>query len=81
MPPLRFHDLRSLAAIALVASGADVRTTQARLGHSSSRLTLDLDARTRTRADRLVADAVGDYLRPSRTANARRSPDREKAGH
>jgi integrase len=80
MPPLRFHDLRSLAAIALVASGADVRTTQARLGHSSSRLTLDLDART-TRADRLVADAVGDYLRPSRTANARRSPNREKAGH
>jgi integrase len=74
MPALKYHDLRSLAATALVASGADVKTTQTRLGHSSSRVTLDLYAKATTRADRLAADAVGEYLRPSRTANARRTP-------
>jgi len=66
MPALRFHDLRSTAATALVASGADVKTTQARLGHSSSRVTLDLYGRATTGADRTAADAVGTYLRPSR---------------
>jgi integrase len=68
LPALRFHDLRSTAATALVASGADVKTTQARLGHSSSRVTLDLYARATSRADRTAADKVGDYLRPSRSA-------------
>ena len=63
---LRFHDLRSLAATALVASGADVKTAQNRLGHSSSRMTLDIYARATGEADRVAADAVGLYLRPSR---------------
>ena len=68
---LRFHDLRSLAATALVASGADVKTAQTRLGHSSSRMTLDVYARATGAADRNAADAVGDFLRPSRTQRAR----------
>jgi len=63
---LRFHDLRSMAATALVTSGADVKTTQNRLGHSSSRMTLDIYARATSEADRIAADAVGLYLRPSR---------------
>jgi integrase len=67
MPALRFHDLRSTAATALVAAGTDVKTAQTRLGHSSSRVTLDLYARATVRADRTAADAVGEYLRPSRT--------------
>jgi integrase len=64
---LRFHDLRSLAATALIAAGTDVKTAQTRLGHSSSRMTLDLYARVTAEADRTAADKVGAYLRPSRT--------------
>jgi integrase len=63
---LRFHDLRSLAATALVAVGTDVKTAQTRLGHSSARMTLDLYARATNEADRAAANKVGAYLRPSR---------------
>ena len=62
---LRF-DLRSMAATALVASGADIKTAQKRLGHSSSRMTLDIYARATGDADRAAADAVGRFLRPDR---------------
>ena len=42
---LRFHDLRSMAATALVAAGVDIKTAQARLGHSSPTVTLGIYAR------------------------------------
>jgi integrase len=77
---LRFHDLRSLAATALIAAGTDVKTAQTRLGHSSSRMTLDLYARATGEADRTAADAVGSFLRPSRTQRARQSGGNEKPG-
>jgi integrase len=64
LPHLRFHDLRSLAATALVAAGVDVKTAQTRLGHSSPQVTLALYARTTVAADRKAADAVGDAFRP-----------------
>jgi len=53
---------------------ANVKTTQTRLGHSSSRVTLDLYARATSGADRTAADAIGDYLRPSRTRRVRQTP-------
>jgi len=65
---LRFHDLRSLAATALIAVGSDVKTAQARLGHSSARMTLDLYAKVTVEADRSAAERVGKLLRPSRGA-------------
>jgi len=68
---LRFHDLRSLAATALVAVGTDVKTAQTRLGHSSSRMTLDIYARATAEADHAAADKVGNYLRPSRSNRSR----------
>ncbi len=61
---LRFHDLRSMAATALITSGVDVKTTQVRLGHSSPHVTLALYARATVDADRLAADAVGERYRP-----------------
>jgi integrase len=64
MPELRFHDLRSVSATALVAAGVDVRTAQTRLGHSSPVITLGIDARATAEADRRAADAVGNALRP-----------------
>ncbi len=64
LPGLRFHDLRSMAATALVAAGVDVRTAQTRLGHSSPAITLGIYARSTAEADRRAADAVGASLRP-----------------
>ncbi len=58
-PALRFHDLRSMAATALVAAGVDVRTAQTRMGHSSPSVTLAIYARATAEADRRAADAVG----------------------
>lgn len=64
LPNLRFHDLRSLAATALVAAGVDIKTAQTRLGHSSPQVTLGLYARATAKADRHAANAVGEMFRP-----------------
>ena len=66
LPELRFHDLRSMAATALVAAGIDIKTAQVRLGHSSPAVTLGIYARATEQADRLAADALSKYLAPSR---------------
>jgi integrase len=67
LPTLKFHDLRSIAATALIASGADLKTAQSRLGHSSPAMTLGLYARATATADRAASDAVGELFRPRRT--------------
>jgi integrase len=61
---LRFHDLRSLAATALISSGVDVKTAQTRLGHSSPQVTLGIYARMTAENDRNAANAVGEMFRP-----------------
>ncbi|GMU80052.1 MAG: hypothetical protein AMXMBFR46_28400 [Acidimicrobiia bacterium] len=55
-----FHDLRRANATALVAGGVDVKTAQARLGHSDPRLTLAVYAQATTEADRAAADVIGE---------------------
>jgi integrase len=70
LPELRFHDLRSMAATALVAAGVDIKTAQTRLGHSSPTVTLGIYARATDKADRLAAEAVSEYLAPSRRAGS-----------
>jgi integrase len=73
---LRFHDLRSMAATALVVAGVDVKTAQTRLGHSTPGLTLRVYARATEQGDRAAADAVGKFFRKffraSRTDRARK---------
>lgn len=69
LPKLRYHDLRSTAATALVASGADVKTVQARLGHSNPRTTLGIYARVLGDRDRAAAVAVESLLRSRRLAD------------
>jgi integrase len=64
LPGLRFHDLRSLAATALVAAGVDVKTAQTRLGHSSPQVTLQIYARMTAENDRQASDLVGEIFRP-----------------
>jgi hypothetical protein len=63
MSGLRLHDLRSMAATALVAAGVDVKTAPTRLGHSSPSLTLGIYARATAAGDRAAAEAVGQFLR------------------
>ncbi|MGH9124885.1 MAG: tyrosine-type recombinase/integrase [Acidimicrobiales bacterium] len=75
MAGLRFHDLRSLAATALVAAGVELKTAQTRLGHSSPHVTLALYARATAKADRAAADSVGEHFRP-RDRRATDSGDR-----
>jgi integrase len=75
---LRLHDLRSMAATALVVSNVDVKTAQARLGHSSPTLTLQVYARATEQADRAAADALDKFFGASRTNRARRPAEPEK---
>ncbi|HKY77576.1 MAG TPA: site-specific integrase, partial [Acidimicrobiia bacterium] len=56
---LTFHDLRRANATGLVAEGVDVRTAQARLGHSDPRLTLAVYAQATGEADRSAAARIG----------------------
>lgn len=62
VPQLRFHDLRSAAATAMVMSGVDVRTAQTRLGHSSPTVTLGIYARMTDAADRAAGAAVDQFF-------------------
>ena len=62
-----FHDLRRANATGLVAGGVDVRTAQARLGHSDVRLTLEIYAKATSEADRAAAEAIGRLFDPRRT--------------
>lgn len=61
---LTFHDLRRANATGLVSAGVDVKTAQTRLGHSSSRLTLELYAQSVARLDRDAAEALGVAFMP-----------------
>ena len=55
-----FHDLRRANATALVHDGVDVKTAQARLGHTDPRLTLAIYAQATTEADRAAAERLGE---------------------
>ncbi len=61
-----FHDLRRASATALAVGGVDVRTAQARLGHSDPRLTLGVYAQVVEDADRRAAETVGAAFLRSR---------------
>jgi integrase len=62
---LQFHDLRRANATGLVLEGVDMKTAQARLGHTDPRLTLAIYAQATTEADREAAERLGErFLRP-----------------
>ena len=64
---LGFHDLRRANATALVADGVDVKTAQTMLGHSESRLTLDVYAQAVAKLGKAAAEAMGArFLAPPR---------------
>jgi integrase len=56
-----YHDLRHYLASLLIASGADIKTVQARMRHASAKTTLDVYGHLWPDADestRLAIDAV-----------------------
>jgi len=68
---LALHDLRRVNATVLVAEGVNLKTAQARLGHSDPRLTLAVYAQATGEGDRTAANLLGDRLMPPSTANVR----------
>lgn len=67
LPHFTPHDLKRAAATAMVALGVDVRTAQARLGHSDPRLTLAIYAQATSAGDRAAADQLGAHFMPPET--------------
>jgi integrase len=56
---LQYHDLRRANATGLVLEGVDIKTAQARLGHTDPRLTLGIYAQATTEGDRQAAERLG----------------------
>ena len=57
-----FHELRHTQATLLIGKGADIKTVQHRLGHSSASLTMDVYAHAIPSNDEAAAEIVGDLL-------------------
>jgi integrase len=58
----RFHDLRHYLASLLIASGADIKTVQARMRHATARTTLDTYGHLWPDADESTRTAVGAVI-------------------
>jgi len=79
----RYHDLRHYFASLLIASGADVKTVQARLRHASAKTALDTyghiwpgrDESTRATADAVTAPQA-EHRRNSTQVTAQRRRSR-----
>jgi integrase len=58
-----FHDLRHYLASLLIASGADIKTVQARLRHESAKTTLDTYGHLWPDADESTRTAIAAVIR------------------
>lgn len=56
------HELRHTQATLLIGSGADIKTVQNRLGHSSASLTMNIYAHAIEQNDRDAAEKIADLL-------------------
>jgi integrase len=61
-PPGCFHDLRHYLASLLIASGADIKTVQARMRHASATTTLDTYGHLWPDADESTRIAIGAVI-------------------
>jgi integrase len=57
-----FHDLRHYLASLLIASGADIKTVQARMRHATARTTLDVYGHLWPDADESTRSAIGAVI-------------------
>jgi integrase len=60
----RFHDLRHASASLLLSGGVDVKTVQARLGHSAAAITMDVYAHALDRGQQTAADMMQGLFTP-----------------
>lgn len=61
-PTLKLHELRHTQATLLLASGADIKTVQTRLGHKSANMTLDIYGHAMPANDKAAADFMGAVM-------------------
>ena len=59
---LKFHELRHTQATLLLASGEDIKTVQARLGHTKASTTLDMYAHAMPEKDKEAAQVMHELL-------------------
>ena len=62
LPPVRLHDLRHGAASLALAAGADLKTVQDLLGHSTIITTADIYTSVLPEVHDRYADAVADLV-------------------
>jgi integrase len=72
-PSFRYHDLRRYFASLLIASGADVKTVQARLRHASAKTTLGTYGHIWPGRDESTRAAVDAVLTAYQTEQRRNS--------
>jgi integrase len=65
-----FHDLRHYLASLLIASGADIKTVQARMRHATAATTLDVYGHLWPDADESTRTAVGAAIAARRETPA-----------
>ena len=78
LPPFQPHMLRHLAATFMTASGTDIKTVSAKLGHSRINITLDLYGHLLKSAEQKTAEVMGGVLNDARRA-AQDAEEKKKA--
>ena len=65
LPPVGLHELRHTYCTILIASGVDVKTTQAAMGHSDSRMTMEVYTHVVDDKKKSISSAIDGYLKAS----------------
>ena len=62
LPHIRLHDLRHASATLMIEHGVDIKTVQARLGHSDISTTLNIYSHSTEKMNRTAADKLDAVL-------------------
>ncbi|NRQ38447.1 site-specific integrase [Nonomuraea sp. NN258] len=76
LPPIRLHDLRHLAATAMLAAGVDIKLVQEALGHKTASFTRDTYTSVYPEAAAAAAEATAAFLTASPVPAPRPVPPR-----
>ena len=62
LPPVGLHELRHTFCTFLISAGIDLKTVQDMMGHSDSRMTMELYAHVVEENKKAASGAIGTYL-------------------
>ncbi|MFE0153211.1 tyrosine-type recombinase/integrase [Nonomuraea sp. NPDC059007] len=79
LPPIRLHDLRHLAATAVLAVGADIKLVQEALGHKTASFTRDTYTSVYPEAAAAAAEATAAFLTGTPAPRPRPLPPTRRA--